>query len=152
MAGIVRFGVSIEESLLAEFDGLISRKGYASRSDAIRALIRNLLLEAQVQEQPEAEVVGTITLVYDHSRGDLTERLVELQHRNRPNIVSSLHVHIDERNCLEVLAVKGINAQVRSISDALIGTRGVQQGRLIITAASGETDGEAAVHGHPHRH
>lgn len=149
MGEIVRFGVSIEEDLLAGFDQLIARKGYANRSDALRALIRGMLLEAQVEEAPRADVVGTITLVYDHHHGDLANRLVDLQHRFHGHIVSTLHVHIDEANCLEVLVVRGASDEVRRISDALIGTRGVQQGKLIISVARG---GHAGPHPHTHPH
>jgi CopG family nickel-responsive transcriptional regulator len=158
MRNLVRFGVSIEEELLSAFDALIEAKGYANRSDAIRGLIRNLLLDVQIEEDPEARVVGTITLVYDHHHGDLANRLVELQHRHHLHIVSTLHVHIDAANCLEVLVVKGRNRQVREISDALIGTRGVQHGKLIIHqgAPEAEVRGERPVpsqgHAHPHRH
>ena len=127
-----RFGVSIEEDLLADFDRLIERKGYANRSEAIRALIRNLLLDTRVEEDPEAEVIGTLTLVYDHHARDLASRLTELQHRFHHAVVSTLHVHFDEHHCLEVLVVRGRNREVRQISDSLIGTRGVHHGRLII--------------------
>jgi CopG family nickel-responsive transcriptional regulator len=127
-----RFGVSIEEDLLAKFDRLIERKGYANRSEALRALIRSMLLEAHLEEKPEAEVIGTLTLVYDHHAGDLASRLTELQHRHYRAIVSALHVHFDEHNCLEVLVVRGRNREVRRIADALIGTRGVHQGKLAI--------------------
>lgn len=134
MAGVVRFGVSIEEGLLAGFDQLVAAKGYANRSDALRALIRASLLEARLEQEPQAEVVGTITLVYDH-HGDLANRLLDLQHRFHGHIVSTLHVHVDEANCLEVLVVRGSAAEVRQISDALIGMRGVQQGKLVISVA-----------------
>lgn len=144
MPTLSRFGVSIEENLLARFDQLIEAKGYANRSEAIRALIRNLLLETRVEESPEAEVIGTITLVYDHHAGDLSGRLVDLQHRYHQAIVSTLHVHFDEHNCLEVLVVRGSNRQVRRISDALIGTRGVHHGKLIIN--SGVERGEHTGH------
>jgi CopG family nickel-responsive transcriptional regulator len=129
---ISRFGVSIEENLLEDFDRLIRRKGYANRSEAIRALIRNLLLETRVEEDAQAEVIGTLTLVYDHHAGELSSRLTELEHRFHRLVVSTLHVHFDERNCLEVLVVRGPSAEVRQISDSLIGTRGVHHGRLII--------------------
>ena len=127
-----RFGVSIEESLLADFDRLIERKGFANRSEALRALIRNLLLDTRVQEDAQAEVIGTLTLVYDHHAGDLSARLTELEHRFHHAVVSTLHVHFDERNCLEVLVVRGRNSEVRKIADSLIGTRGVHHGRLVI--------------------
>jgi CopG family nickel-responsive transcriptional regulator len=100
-----------------------------------------------VEEDPQAEVIGTLTLVYDHHAGDLSSRLTELQHRFHQAVVSTLHVHFDERNCLEVLVVRGRNAEVRQISDALIGTRGVHHGRLIIGSGVGATGQR---HHHPH--
>jgi CopG family nickel-responsive transcriptional regulator len=145
-----RFGVSIEENLLADFDLLIQRKGYANRSEAIRALIRNLLLDTRVEEDPEAEVIGTLTLVYDHHAGDLSSRLTELQHRFHDAVVSTLHVHFDEHNCLEVLVVRGRNAEVRQISDSLIGTRGVHHGRLIIGSGVEPRPGHGTHHHHRH--
>ena len=143
MAGVIRFGVSIEEDLLAGFDELVASKGYANRSDALRALIRASLLEARLEQQPQAEVVGTITLVYDH-HGDLVNRLVDLQHSFRGRIVSTLHVHIEEDDCLEVLVVRGSGAEVRQLADALIGTRGVRQGKLIISQAHRDPPGRDA--------
>ena len=144
MPHLHRFGVAIEEDLLAQFDGLMEEKGYANRSEAIRALIRNALLEARVRESGDAEVIGTITLVYDHSAGDLSTRLTKLQHRHHTLIVSTLHVHFDAHNCLEVLVVKGRNRQVRRVSDELVGTRGVLHGNLVIDS------GVAHRHAHPH--
>ncbi len=135
MAKVIRFGVSIEEDLLEGFDALIEKKGYANRSEALRNLIRGMLLDAEIQEQPETEVIGTLTLVYDHDHGDLTNRLVDLQHKYHHRIISTLHVHIDEHSCLEVLIVRGRNDEIHQISDSLIGTRGVQQGKLIISIA-----------------
>ena len=135
MSKIVRFGVSIEEDLLEGFDALIEKKGYANRSEALRSLIRGALLDVEVREQPDAEVVGTLTMVYDHDHGDLSNRLVDLQHQHHDRIISTLHVHIDEHSCLEVLIVRGRNDEVQQISDALIGTRGVQQGKLIISTS-----------------
>ena len=146
MSKVVRFGVSIEEELLEGFDALIEKKGYANRSEALRNLIRGMLLDVEVREQSDAEVVGTLTLVYDHDHGDLSNRLVDLQHKHHDRIISTLHVHIDEHSCLEVLIVRGRNDEVQQISDSLIGTRGVQQGKLIISTA------ESATHQHSHRH
>ena len=146
MADLRRFGVSIEKDLLKEFDVLIAKKGYANRSDALRALIRSAMLETRTQETPAMEVIATITLVYDHSSGDLPTRLTEIQHRYHQTIVSTLHVHFDQHNCLEVLVVRGTLKTARSIADSLIGTRGVQQGKLVINAGA-PRDG----HSHSHR-
>jgi len=149
MAGLLRFGVSIEKALLDEFDRLIEKKGYANRSEAIRALIRTNLLETRTEESPDMEVIGTITLVYDHGTADLPSRLTHLQHRHHRSIVSTLHVHFDAHDCLEVLVVRGGQRQVRELSDSLIGTRGVRQGKLIINAGV-EAEGRHAP-GHSHR-
>ena len=155
MSKVVRFGVSIEEELLEGFDALIEKKGYANRSEAMRNLIRGMLLDVEVREKPDAEVVGTLTLVYDHDHGDLSNRLVDLQHQHHNRIISTLHVHIDEHSCLEVLIVRGRNDEVQQISDALIGTRGVQQGKLIISTSESLAQGHPD-HGHsndrPHGH
>lgn len=151
MRNLRRFGVSIEKTLLKEFDGLIEKKGYANRSDALRALIRSILLETRTQESPDMEVIGTITLVYDHRSGDLPTRLTDIQHRYHQSIVSTLHVHFDEHNCLEVLVVRGGQKVVRGIADSLIGTRGVRQGKMVINAGV-ETNGHhVARHMHPSR-
>lgn len=136
MAVLRRFGVSMEADLLREFDALIGTKGYANRSDALRALVRSHLLETRIHERPAMQVVGTITLVYDHGNGDLPNRLTELQHRSHGSFVSTLHVHLDAHTCLEVLVVRGKLSSVRSISDSLCGTRGVRQGKLLIHAGA----------------
>lgn len=148
MSDLLRFGVSIEKDLLDEFDKLIAGKGYANRSDAIRALIRALLLDARVEESPNADVIGTLTLVYDHSIGDLPGRLTEVQHQHHKSIVSTLHVHMDEHKCLEVLVVRGSQKEVRGIADSVIGVRGVLHGKLIINAGVGSASSRA----HPHKH
>jgi CopG family nickel-responsive transcriptional regulator len=148
MATLRRFGVSMETELLKEFDARVVAPAYANRSDALRALVRSHLLETRMQEDPAMEVVGTITLVYDHARGGLPTRLTVIQHRSRTSIVSTLHVHFDAHNCLEVLVVRGALGDVRSLSDSLCGTRGVDKGTLLINA--GVT---AGLHRHaPHRH
>jgi len=133
-ARLARFGVSIEENLLAAFDRLVGEKGFTNRSDALRSMIRSELLETRVEGDPDAEVIGTISLVYDHGSRDLPARLTDLQHRHHRSIVSTLHVHFDAHNCLEVIVVRGRLGDVRAMSDSLIGARGVQQGRLIINA------------------
>jgi CopG family nickel-responsive transcriptional regulator len=137
MTALRRFGVSMEADLLGEFDALIEARGYANRSDALRALIRSHLLEARIRENPAMEVIGTITLLYDHGGGDLPNRLTELQHRSHGSFVSTLHVHVDAHTCLEVLVVRGRLSAVRSISDSLCGTRGVRQGKLLVHAGVG---------------
>jgi CopG family nickel-responsive transcriptional regulator len=133
MAGITRFGVSLEEKLLRRFDRLIERKGYANRSEAIRDLIRESLVREQ-WEMGADEAVGTITLVYNHDTRELADRLNDLQHAHYEEIVSTLHVHLDAHHCLEVLVVRGKATNLKAIADRLIGTRGVKHGTFSATA------------------
>jgi CopG family transcriptional regulator, nickel-responsive regulator len=133
LAGVTRFGVSLDERLLAKFDRLNDRKGYANRSEAIRDLIRESLVREQ-WELGNADAVGTLTLVYDHETRELEERLTELQHAHYRAIVSTLHVHLDAHHCLEVLVLRGKAALLKSIADRLIGTRGVKHGTFSATA------------------
>ena len=133
MPDITRFGISLEGRLLAKFDRLIGRKGYANRSEAIRDLIRDSLVREQ-WEIGDADSVGTLTLVYDHETRELEERLTELQHAHYRVIVSTLHVHLDAHHCLEVLVLRGKAALLKNIADRLIGTRGVKHGTFSATA------------------
>lgn len=133
MADLVRFGVSINEDLLHKFDNLIVHKGYNNRSEAIRDLIRNQLVEFEWENENE-EVAGTITLIYNHHVRGLSDLLVELQHDFYELILSTMHMHLDHYNCLEVLAVKGIAKDVRRLAERLISVKGVKHGRLTITS------------------
>jgi CopG family nickel-responsive transcriptional regulator len=134
MANIVRFGVSLAAELLAEFDAVIGRKGYASRSEAIRDLLRDYLAE-EASRRGSARAVGTVTLVYDHHVAELQEKLTKIQHHETDLVVSSLHVHLDRHRCLEVLVVRGRAAKIRALADRLIGARGVKHGKLTLVAA-----------------
>jgi CopG family nickel-responsive transcriptional regulator len=132
MAGVMRFGISIDQELLEQFDRRIARKGYENRSEAIRDLIRADLV-AEEWEHAAGEVVGTISLVYDHHLRQLSKRLTSFQHAHFHAILSSLHVHLDEDNCLEVLIVKGTEPEVRTLAERLIATKGIKHGRLTLT-------------------
>ena len=137
MSVLSRIGVAIDSELLDKFDRLISARGYTNRSEAFRDLIRDELVE-QTWESPESQVVGTVTLVYDHHVRLLSEKLTSLQHDFHRSILSTLHVHLDHDHCLEVLVVRGHAADVRKIADALISTKGVKHGRLTITTSGAE--------------
>ncbi len=132
MSELARIGVAIDSDLLAKFDQLIADRGYTNRSEAFRDLIREELVEKS-WESVDAEVVGTVTLVYDHHVRMLGEKLTDLQHDHHKNILSTIHVHLDHDNCLEVLIVKGQAGAVQKIAGALISTKGVKHGRLTIT-------------------
>lgn len=132
MSGIARFGVSIDSKLMNKFDALIERKGYRARSEAIRDLIRDRLVEEE-WESGDQETVGTITIIYNHHTRELDHALTDLQHQSYHQIVSALHVHLDAHNCLEVMVVKGKSRDIRRIADRLIGTKGVKHGKLTTT-------------------
>jgi CopG family nickel-responsive transcriptional regulator len=134
MSNLARIGVAIDEDLLEKFDALISRRGYQNRSEAFRDLIRNELVE-ESWKAPDQEVVGSVTLVYDHHVRMLADKLMDMQHDHHESIVSTLHVHLDHDNCLEVLVVRGPAARVHHIANTLISTKGVKHGRLTISSA-----------------
>lgn len=129
---LVRFGISLEDELLGKFDGMITRKGYTNRSEAIRDLIRDAIVQEDSRNDA-TETAGTLTLVYSHHAHELADTLTELQHTNYKSIVSTMHIHLDEHNCLEVLILKGKGNTVRSIADRLIGIKGVKHGKLTVT-------------------
>jgi len=131
---VVRFSISTDERLLERFDTLIADKGYVNRSEAIRDLIRNSLVEDALAD-PDAPAVGTVTLVYDHHFSDLSDRLTEHQHTHHESIVSTLHIHLDHHHCLEVVVLRGTSAEIRRLADSLIGTKGVKHGRFVATAS-----------------
>jgi len=137
MSELTRFGVSIDSQLIKKFDALVARKGYATRSEAIRDMIRDSLVE-QEWESEDRETVGTITIVYNHHTRELEHALTDMQHKSFHQIVSALHVHLDAHNCLEVLVVKGMSREIRKIADRLIGTRGVKHGKLTTTTTGKE--------------
>jgi CopG family nickel-responsive transcriptional regulator len=137
MSELSRIGVAIDEELLRKFDDLIASRGYSNRSEAFRDLIRDELVE-RAWEQPDSNVVGTVTLVYDHHVRMLNEKLTDMQHSHFHHILSTLHVHLDHDNCLEVLVVRGKASVVKKIADALISTKGVKHGRLTITSTGAE--------------
>lgn len=134
MSELSRIGVAIDSSLLEKFDDLIAQQGYTNRSEAFRDLIRDALIE-KAAERPDSPVVGTVTLVYDHHVRTLSERLTEMQHEHFHAVLSTLHVHLDHDNCLEVLVLKGKAAMVQKLADSLISTKGVKHGRLTITTS-----------------
>lgn len=132
MAEIIRFGVSIDERLLDKFDNLIDEKGYSNRSEAIRDLIRNALVEDEWAQGNE-DTVGTVSLIYDHHTRDLADKLTEHQHSHHKEIVSALHVHLDVHHCLEVVVIKGKAKVIKRLAEELIGTKGVKHGKLMTT-------------------
>ena len=129
MDDVVRFGVSMDSRLLKQFDKYINQKGYANRSEAIRDLIRNTLVEEE-WKVGTGETVGTITTIYNHHKRELTDTLTNIQHKYHASMISTMHVHLDSHNCLEVLVVKGKAREIKIVADRLIGTKGVIHGKL----------------------
>jgi CopG family nickel-responsive transcriptional regulator len=129
---LIRFGISLDSSLLGKFDSLIRKKGYRSRSEAIRDLIRDRLVREE-WERGGKETVGSITIVYSHDTRELTDTLTDIQHTHHASVISSMHVHLDHHNCLEVIVVKGKGNAIQKIADRLIGTKGVKHGKLTLT-------------------
>ena len=132
---VERVGVSFEPELLEKFDALIKNKGYTNRSEAIRDLVRKAIIESEV-ESAKGSVVGTLTIIYDHEIGDVTNKLLHLQHHHHGEISSTTHIHIDEQNCLEVLVVQGNAKNVRELADNIKSIKGVKHGELVITKTS----------------
>jgi CopG family transcriptional regulator, nickel-responsive regulator len=133
MSNLVRFGVAMDDDLLSQFDELVARRGTATnRSEAVRDLVREALVDEQ-WEEPGEEIIGTITMVFDHHANDLSEKLDGVQHAHHDKVVSSMHVHLDAHNCLEVIIVRGASADIRAIADTLLGTKGVKHGKLVTT-------------------
>jgi CopG family transcriptional regulator, nickel-responsive regulator len=137
MGELVRFGVSVENTLLKSFDNLIQEKGYASRSEAFRDLIRDMLVRNSWKADTAAEHVATVTLVYNHEVRDLSDKLTEIQHQNHKAVVSTLHVHLSKHSCLEVLVLRGKAEEIRKTADRLIATKGVSHGTFTM-ATTGE--------------
>ncbi len=130
-----RFSISLEEDLLEGFDSYVNQHGYSNRSEAVRDLIRKALITDEWAS--DSEVVGVVTMVYDHHKSQLQERITELQHDFYELITSTTHIHMDHHNCLEVTIVKGIASKVQDLSGRLIALRGVKDGSLTMSSTGG---------------
>jgi CopG family transcriptional regulator, nickel-responsive regulator len=128
-----RTAISLEEDLLAQFDRLTKRRGYSNRSEAIRDLIRDQLVQDEwsQQEKDSTDKVAVVSLVYDHDSASLAQKLTHIQHENHQAVVSSLHVHLDHHNCLEVLILRGPADQIMAMGESLISTKGVKYGKVV---------------------
>lgn len=151
MGILSRIGIALDSDLLKRFDRYIGRQGYTNRSEAFRDLIRDRLVTEQTAA-PDATVVGTVTLIYDHHAHGITEKLTELQHENHELVVSTSHAHLDHDSCLEVLIVQGKSARVEQFAGRLIGLKGVQHGRLVMTVAQPASGNPHHRDGKPHTH
>ena len=142
MGELARFGVSLENDLLAAFDKLCRKRGYANRSEALRHCIRRELAEENAAD-PLAPAAGVLTLVYNHHESDLPRRLTAIQHEAHEIVTATMHVHLDHHHCLEVMAIRGQGGEVRTLADRLRSARGVLQSSLSL-APMGYAGGGAA--------
>ena len=130
---LARFSVAMPEDLLMHFDGFVAHRGLAkNRSEVVRDLVREALI-AEEAEMPGTEVMGTLTIVFNHHAHDVQEKLHHVQHAHYTEVVSTTHVHLDEDNCLEVIILRGEATDVRDIADVILGTKGVKNGGLVVT-------------------
>jgi CopG family transcriptional regulator, nickel-responsive regulator len=131
MGDLIRTGVSIDRDLLGRFDEAIAKKGYQNRSEAIRDLIRDHLVAEEIDENKV--VVGALTIVYDHHRPNLTQKLLEAQHSASGKVLAATHVHLDHHNCLEIIIMKGRGGELKDLANRILSLRGVKHGRLVVT-------------------
>jgi CopG family nickel-responsive transcriptional regulator len=134
MSDIVRFSVSIEDDLLERFDTYCTQGRFATRSEAIRQILRNVLTQESWKSASQS-AVATLTLVYDHHRTNLTERLLELQHKHVDMVVSTLHVHLSHDLCLEVIVLRGDAGQLQEMASELGGLKGIHKAQLVLAAS-----------------
>lgn len=139
MHNIVRFGVSIDEKLLKRFDAIIEDKGYVNRSEAIRDLIRDMMVTDEISD-PDAEAIGTLTIIYSHETREISERLNDVQHHYYDSIVSTTHIHLDQHNCLEVLILRGKTKTVKMLANKLLSIKNVRHGKFSMTTAEQFTE------------
>ena len=132
MGKVTRFGVSLESALLEKFDPLVEQMGYKSRSEAIRDLIRDRLVEEE-WAVGTMKTIGVLNLVYNHDVRELSEALTKIQHKYLDLVVSSTHIHVDHHNCLEVIILRGEANVIKKVADELLSTRGVKHGNLSMT-------------------
>lgn len=156
MSDISRFGVSAEDELLKSFDELIAGQGYVNRSEAIRDLMRDALVKAKLKKASEGDqVLGSLTLVYDHHAKDLSDKMAALQHQHFASVVSVLHVHVSHDDCMEVIVLRGSIRAIRLLASSILSLKGVKHGELFVTIAGREITGQngsSSDHSHQHKH
>jgi len=130
-----RISLAVEKDLIERFDALVARAGQGNRSEAVRDLIRRRLVEEE-WDKGRKEAVASLTLVYDHGKRDLSDRLVEAGHEHHHEVLATMHVHLDHDLCLEVMALRGKPADLRHLAEFMIGLKGVKHGQLVMSSAN----------------
>ncbi|MBA4124113.1 MAG: nickel-responsive transcriptional regulator NikR [Acidobacteria bacterium] len=136
MSDIIRFGVSIEQDLLENYDRLIAERGYATRSEALRDLIREALIQQKIEMNSKTPALGSLTLVYDHHASNLLQEMAQIQHNFHELILSVMHLHVNHNDCLEVIALRGIVAEIVALANGLLSLKGIKNGKLFLTLPS----------------
>ena len=136
MSDIIRFGVSIEQDLLENFDRLIAERGYSTRSEALRDLIRETLIQHKIESEVETPALGSLTLIYDHHASSLLQEMARIQHNFHQLILSVMHLHVSHDDCMEVIALRGKVAEIVQLSNGLLSLKGIKNGKLFLTLPS----------------
>ncbi len=136
MSDIIRFGVSIEQDLLENFDRLIAERRYTTRSEALRDLIREALIQQKIETEAETLALGSLTLIYDHHAGNLLQEMAQLQHNFHQHILSVMHLHVSHDDCMEVIALRGKVSEITKLADGLLSLKGIKNGKLFLTLPS----------------
>jgi CopG family nickel-responsive transcriptional regulator len=148
---IARFSVSLEADLLEQFDRFCTAGRFATRSEAIRQLLREKLTSA-AWEANAATVAASLTLIYDHHRAKLTDKMIDIQHAHAEHVVSTMHVHLNHDLCMELIALRGPAGALQHLAAELSGLKGIHQAQLVVVKAEPAPHPHARVHGHPHTH
>lgn len=130
---IIRFSISLPEQLLSELDKMIYARNYASRSEFTRDLIREKIVKDSWSHENE-ELIGVLTIIYDHHQGELMSRKMNIEHDANVNIICTNHIHVDHHNCLENMVLKGFANDIEKFSDSIAGLKGVKFSKLVRAA------------------
>jgi CopG family nickel-responsive transcriptional regulator len=136
MSDLIRFGVSIDGDLLGKYDSLIAERGYATRSEALRDLIRDELVQHKIEADKDHNALGSLTLVYDHHARNLLQEMAEIQHDFHALVLSVMHLHVSHDDCMEIIALSGKIAEIVDLSNSLLSLKGVKNGKLFLTLPS----------------
>ena len=136
MSELVRFGVSIDRDLLENYDALINERGYATRSEALRDLIRDALIQQKIEMQAGIRALGSLTLVYDHHARNLVQEMGAIQHDFHDNILSVMHLHVSHDDCMEIIALSGVVSKIVELANSLLSLKGIKNGKLFLTLPS----------------
>jgi len=136
LSDIIRFGVSIDEALLENYDRFIADRGYATRSEALRDLIRDSLIQQKIDDRPDTRALGSLTVIYDHHARNLLREMSGIQHDFHQLILSVMHLHVSHDDCMEVIALSGIVSDIVTLSNRLLSLKGIKNGKLFLTLPS----------------